>query len=210
MTKRQIAFLSIFLVLIIDQASKIWIKTHFSLGESVVIFPWFRILFIENNGMAFGIEILGKLFLSLFRVVAIAVIGYYLYRLTQRAVRYKNGFVICISLIFAGAMGNIIDSLFYGLIFSESTFYTVATFMPEGGGYAPFLYGKVVDMLYFPLFGFYWPKSMPFIGGEYFEFFHPIFNIADASISVGVIVLILFYRHTFSSSLSELFPSKSK
>ena len=112
MTKRQIAFLSIFLVLIIDQASKIWIKTHFTLGESVVIFPWFRILFIENNGMAFGIEILGKLFLSLFRVVAIAVIGYYLYRLTQRAVRYKNGFVICISLIFAGAMGNIIDSLF--------------------------------------------------------------------------------------------------
>ena len=115
-----------------------------------------------------------------------------------------------LSLIFAGAMGNIIDSLFYGLIFSESTFYTVATFMPEGGGYAPFLYGKVVDMLYFPLFGFYWPKSMPFIGGEYFEFVHPIFNIADASISVGVIVLILFYRHTFSSSLSELFPSKSK
>ena len=199
MTKRQIAFLSIFLVLIIDQASKIWIKTHFTLGESVVIFPWFRILFIENNGMAFGIEILGKLFLSLFRVVAIAVIGYYLYRLTQRAVRYKNGFVICISLIFAGAMGNIIDSLFYGLIFSESTFYTVATFMPEGGGYAPFLYGKVVDMLYFPLYEGFLPQWIPIWGGDFFVFFRPVFNLADSYITIGVFILLLFHRKFFAS-----------
>ena len=209
MTKRHIALLSIFLVLLIDQASKIWIKTHFTIGESITVFPWFRILFIENNGMAFGIEVLGKLFLSLFRVAAITVIGYYLFKLTRHT-HYKSGFVICISLIFAGALGNIIDSLFYGMMFSESTYYTVATFMPEGGGYAPFLYGKVVDMLYFPLFGFYWPQWVPFVGGEYFEFFHPIFNIADSAISVGGIILILFYRHTFSSSLSELFPSKSK
>ena len=182
MTKRHIALLSIFLVLLIDQASKIWIKTHFTIGESITVFPWFRILFIENNGMAFGIEVLGKLFLSLFRVAAITVIGYYLFKLTRHT-HYKSGFVICISLIFAGALGNIIDSLFYGMMFSESTYYTVATFMPEGGGYAPFLYGKVVDMLYFPLFGFYWPQWIPFVGGEYFEFFHPIFNIADSAIS---------------------------
>ena len=209
MTKRHIALLSIFLVLLIDPASNISTKTHFTIVESITVFPWFRILFIENNGMAFGIEVLGKLFLSLFRVAAITVIGYYLFKLTRHA-HYKSGFVICISLIFAGALGNIIDSLFYGMMFSESTYYTVATFMPEGGGYAPFLYGKVVDMLYFPLFGFYWPQWIPFVGGEYFEFFHPIFNIADSAISVGVIILILFYRHTFSSSLSELFPSKSK
>ena len=207
MTKRHIALLSIFLVLLIDQASKIWIKTHFTIGESITVFPWFRILFIENNGMAFGIEVLGKLFLSLFRVAAITVIGYYLFKLTRHA-HYKSGFVICISLIFAGALGNIIDSLFYGMMFSESTYYTVATFMPEGGGYAGFLHGKVVDMLYFPLFSFYWPDWIPWIGGERFEFFRPVFNIADSAISVGVVWLILFYRRYLSTENKKAEPAK--
>ena len=160
--------------------------------------------------MAFGIEVLGKLFLSLFRIAAIALIGYFLYKLTGKKGSYKYGYIVCIALIFAGAAGNIIDSLFYGLLFSESTYRSVAVLLPAGGGYAPFLYGKVVDMLYFPLFGFYWPQWVPFVGGEYFEFFRPVFNIADSAISVGVIVLILFYRNTFSKSFSELFPAKSK
>ncbi|MCD7710815.1 MAG: lipoprotein signal peptidase [Porphyromonadaceae bacterium] len=207
MTQRKIALFFIFLLLIVDQVLKIWIKTHFTLGESLVIYPWFRILFVENNGMAFGIEILGKLFLSVFRIVAIGVIAYYLCKLI-RAARYKTGFIICISLILAGAIGNIIDSLFYGLIFTESTYRSVAVLTLSGGGYAPFLFGKVVDMLYFPLFGFYWPQWMPFLGGEYFEFFRPIFNISDSAISVGVILLILFYRRTFSKSLSAVFPKR--
>ena len=208
--KRKAALLTVLLILLIDQISKIWIKTHFTLGESISVTGWFKILFVENNGMAFGIEVLGKLFLSLFRITAIALIGYFLYKLTGKKDSYKYGYIVCIALIFAGAAGNIIDSLFYGLLFSESTYRSVAVLLPAGGGYAPFLYGKVVDMLYFPLFGFYWPQWVPFVGGEYFEFFRPVFNIADSAISVGVIVLILFYRNTFSKSFSELFPAKSK
>lgn len=208
--KRKAALLTVLLILLIDQISKIWIKTHFTLGESISVTSCFKILFVENNGMAFGIEVLGKLFLSLFRIAAIALIGYFLYKLTGKKGSYKYGYIVCIALIFAGAAGNIIDSLFYGLLFSESTYRSVAVFLPAGGGYAPFLYGKVVDMLYFPLFGFYWPQWVPFVGGEYFEFFRPVFNIADSAISVGVIVLILFYRNTFSKSFSELFPTKSK
>ena len=208
--KRKAALLTVLLILLIDQISKIWIKTHFTLGESISVTGWFKILFVENNGMAFGIEVLGKLFLSLFRIAAIALIGYFLYKLTGKKGSYKYGYIVCIALIFAGAAGNIIDSLFYGLLFSESTYRSVAVVLPAGGGYAPFLYGKVVDMLYFPLFGFYWPQWVPFVGGEYFEFFRPVFNIADSAISVGVIVLILFYRNTFSKSFSELFPAKSK
>lgn len=208
--KRKAALLTVLLILLIDQISKIWIKTHFTLGESISVTGWFKILFVENNGMAFGIEVLGKLFLSLFRITAIALIGYFLYKLTGKKDSYKYGYIVCIALIFAGAAGNIIDSLFYGLLFSESTYRSVAVLLPAGGGYAPFLYGKVVDMLYFPLFGFYWPQWVPFVGGEYFEFFRPVFNIADSAISVGVIVLILFYRNTFSKSFSELFPTKSK
>ena len=208
--KRKAALLTVLLILLIDQISKIWIKTHFTLGESISVTGWFKILFVENNGMAFGIEVLGKLFLSLFRIAAIALIGYFLYKLTGKKDSYKYGYIVCIALIFAGAAGNIIDSLFYGLLFSESTYRSVAVLLPAGGGYAPFLYGKVVDMLYFPLFGFYWPQWVPFVGGEYFEFFRPVFNIADSAISVGVIVLILFYRNTFSKSFSELFPTKSK
>ncbi len=208
--KRKAALLTVLLILLIDQISKIWIKTHFTLGESISVTGWFKILFVENNGMAFGIEVLGKLFLSLFRIAAIALIGYFLYKLTGKKGSYKYGYIVCIALIFAGAAGNIIDSLFYGLLFSESTYRSVAVLLPAGGGYAPFLYGKVVDMLYFPLFGFYWPQWVPFVGGEYFEFFRPVFNIADSAISVGVIVLILFYRNTFSKSFSELFPAKSK
>ena len=207
-SKRKIALLTIVSVLLVDQILKIWIKTHFTIGESYNITGWFRIFFIENNGMAFGIEILGKLFLSVFRIFAIGFIGYFLYRLTEKKHNYHSGYIVCIALIFAGALGNIIDSLFYGILFSESTYRSVAVFLPAGGGYAPFLYGKVVDMLYFPLFGFYWPQWVPFVGGEYFEFFRPVFNIADSAISVGVIALILFFRKMFSHSFAELFPTK--
>ena len=177
------AVLIIMLLLILDQALKIWIKTHMQLHESIEITPWFYLYFTENPGMAFGIEVIGKLFLSVFRIVAV-------------------GFIACISLIFAGAIGNIIDSVFYGVVFDHS-FGQVATFMPEGGGYAGWLHGKVVDMFYFPLIQTVLPDWVPVWGGEEFVFFRPIFNLADSAICVGVFLLLLFYRHTLSTSLSK-------
>ena len=175
----------VMLLLVLDQALKIWIKTHFQLHESVEITPWFYIYFTENPGMAFGIEVIGKLFLTVFRIVAVAFISYYLYKIVK-----------------AGAVGNIIDSVFYGVIFDHS-YGQVATFMPEGGGYAPWLHGKVVDMFYFPLIQTTWPDWVPLYGGEEFVFFRPIFNLADSAICVGVFALLLFYRHTLSKSLSK-------
>ncbi|MGL4293952.1 MAG: lipoprotein signal peptidase [Bacteroidales bacterium] len=191
-TKGQLSLLVIFLVLLADQASKIWIKTHMTMHESFEITPWFFIYFTENNGMAYGIELFSKLFLTLFRIVAVGAFSYYLYSCIKK--RYSTGFILCIALIIAGATGNIIDSVFYGKIFSNS-YGQVATMFPEGGGYAPLFYGKVVDMLYFPLFSFNWPQWMPFVGGEEFLFFRPIFNIADSAITVGVALLFIFYRH---------------
>ena len=190
----------VMLLLILDQALKIWIKTHLQLHESIEITPWFYLYFTENPGMAFGIEVIGKLFLTLFRIVAVGFIGYFLYKLVKE--QYKFGFIACVSLVLAGALGNIFDSVFYGVVFDHS-FGQVATFMPERGGYGEWLHGKVVDMFYFPLIDTILPDWVPVWGGEHFVFFRPIFNLADSAICVGVFLLLIFYRHTLTVSLSK-------
>lgn len=190
----------VILLLLLDQILKIWIKTHLELHESIKITSWFYLYFTENPGMAFGIEVIGKLFLSIFRIVAVGFIGYYLYSLVKK--NYPFGFIACVSLILAGAIGNIIDSVFYGVIFDHS-FGQVATLFPEGGGYAGWLHGKVVDMFYFPLIETTRPDWLPIWGGQEFIFFRPIFNLADSAICVGVFLLLLFYRNTFSKSLGN-------
>lgn len=159
--------------------------------ESIHITDWFYLFFTENNGMAFGMEIIGKLFLSTFRIVAVGLIIWYLVKIIRE--NYKTGYIVCISLILAGAIGNIIDSAFYGLIFNESTNTSIAHFVPFGDGYSSFLHGRVVDMFYFPIIDTTWPTWMPIVGGEHFIFFSPIFNFADASISCGIIALLIFY-----------------
>jgi signal peptidase II len=202
-TKGRIAVLVIISTLIIDQVIKILVKTHMYLHDC--IFPinsWYNIYFTENNGMAFGMELFGKLFLTTFRIAAVAVIGWYLVKMVKAGA--KTGFIVCVSLVFTGALGNILDSMFYGVIFSESTPYQLATLFPSGGGYAPFLYGKVVDMFYFPIINTYWPTWMPFVGGQHFIFFSPIFNFADSCISCGIIALIIFYGKYFNSSFRQL------
>ncbi len=191
------ASLLILLILIIDQWSKIYIKTHFQLGESVEVFNWFKIHFVENNGMAWGMEIpgsYGKLFLSLFRFAAIGAIAYWLWDSIRK--KAPNILIICISLIFAGALGNQLDSTFYGLFFEHSNNQT-AQFLSENGGYAPLFYGKVVDMFYFPLYEGVLPSWIPFKGGTYFTFFDPVFNIADSAISLAVMLLITFNKTVF-------------
>ena len=190
----------VMLLLILDQALKIWIKTHLQLHESIEITPWFYLYFTENPGMAFGIEVIGKLFLTLFRIVAVGFIGYFIYKLVKE--QYKFGFIACVSLVLAGALGNIFDSVFYGVVFDHS-FGQVATFMPEGGGYGEWLHGKVVDMFYFPLIDTILPDWVPVWGGEHFVFLRPIFNLADSAICVGVFLLLIFYRHTLTVSLSK-------
>lgn len=190
--------LIIFLILLIDQLIKIYIKTHFFLGEEFhVAGNWFILHFTENNGMAYGMEFggkFGKIFLSTFRIVAVGGIGYYLWSLTRK--NEDKFYIICISLIFAGAVGNIIDSAFYGIIFSDSN-YDVARFMPIEGGYSSFLHGKVVDMFYFPVIEGHFPSWFPFWGTEQFTFFRPVFNFADASISVGVALIVIFQKRFF-------------
>ncbi len=192
------------LVLIADQALKIWVKTHMMLGEEFnVIGNWFIIHFIENNGMAFGMELagkFGKVILSVFRILAVSAIGYYLYQLTKK--KAPTGLIVSISLVLAGAIGNIIDSAFYGLLFSHS-YPQVASFLPESGGYATFLHGKVVDMLYFPLLEGNFPSWFPLWGGEHYVFFRPVFNIADSSITIGIAILLLFQRSYFKHSGKE-------
>ena len=194
------AVLIIILLLLLDQALKIWVKTHMSLHESIEITPWFYICFTENPGMAFGIEVMGKLFLSLFRIVAVGFIGYYLYKIIKQ--NYPFGFIACIAMVLAGATGNIMDSIFYGVIFDHS-YGQVATLFPPDGGYGTWLHGKVVDMFYFPLIDTYLPQWLPIWGGEHFVFFRPIFNLADSAICVAVFMLLLFYRNTLSRSLSK-------
>jgi signal peptidase II len=191
----------ILLILLADQVIKIWVKTHFALGEEIRIADWFRIRFIENPGMAMGIEVFGKLFLSVFRIIASIAIAYYIYLLIRH--QFKFSYIVLVSMIFAGAVGNIIDSVFYGVIFNESTPFHVATLFPPEGGYGSWLHGEVVDMFYFPLFSFNWPSWIPWIGGSEFEFFRYIFNLADASISVGIVVLLLFFRKTLSLSFEK-------
>lgn len=182
------------------------------LGQDIPVFSWFIIHFVENKGMAFGMELggeYGKLILSLFRIVAVTVIAYFLAKLIKDK-RATTGLIACIALIFAGAVGNIIDSTIYGLIFSASGFKQVAQFMPEGGGYASIFHGRVVDMLYFPLLRGYYPEWMPWVGGDYFEFFRPVFNIADSAISFGVFFIILFQRRFFKHFDKEETPSTNE
>ena len=185
----RLALIIILSVLVIDQIIKILVKTNMSLYDSIEITSWFQIRFVENNGMAFGLEIIGKLFLSLFRIIAIGFFCWYLARIVNKG--FPTGYIAVVAFIIAGATGNLLDCMFYGLVFNESTFGPdgVATLVPFGQGYAPFLYGKVVDMFYFPLWT--WPEWMPLIGGDIF--FSPVFNFADSCITCGVIVLLLFY-----------------
>jgi signal peptidase II len=193
------AVLIIFLILILDQILKIWIKTSFYLGESHPVFGhWFYLHFTENEGMAYGMKLggpWGKLLLSIFRIIAIIVIGWWLVVSTKKGAGFL--LILSISLILAGAIGNIIDSAVYGLVFSDSSYMQMAVFLPKGGGYAPFLHGKVVDMLYFPLIETHFPQWVPFFSGDEFVFFRPVFNISDSSITTGVLILLLFQRKIF-------------
>ena len=196
LSKGQWAAIVIVAILLIDQWIKLWVKTNMTLHESIHITNWFYITFIENNGMAYGMQLGSKLLLSLFRIVAISVLGYYIWKIAHKESR--TSYVLCLSLIMAGALGNLIDCMFYGLIFDASTPYSLSGFVPFGDGYAPFLMGKVVDMFYFPLIVTTYPEWFPWWGGEEFVFFSPVFNFADAAISVGVALLILFFRKEIS------------
>tara|TARA_Y100000385_G_scaffold286934_1_gene350018 strand:+ start:146 stop:733 length:588 start_codon:yes stop_codon:yes gene_type:complete len=185
------------LLLVLDQLLKFWIKTNMFLGQEFRIFDWFIIHFTENNGMAFGLEFggdTGKIILSVFRIIVIVWGFIYINILTKT--RLPNGLLVALGLVFGGAIGNIIDGVFYGVLFNDS-YNQIAEFLPAVGGYSTFLMGKVVDMFYFPLINTHFPSWMPFFGGEHFIFFRPVFNIADAGISVGMFMLILFYRKHF-------------
>ena len=197
LTNGRMAVIIVIAILLVDQIIKVWVKTHMHLHECIAITDWFKICFIENKGMAFGMEIGSKLVLSVFRIFAVCVIGYYIYLQVKQKVR--TGYIICLSMVLAGALGNIIDCMFYGLIFNASSPFYVSYFVPFGDGYAPFLMGKVVDMFYFPLIVTTWPDWIPFFGGDDFVFFSPIFNFADASISVAVVLLLIFYRRELST-----------
>lgn len=197
MTDGRMAWILIIAILVIDQLIKIEVKTSMSLGESIHVADWFYIYFIENNGMAYGMTFINKLALSLLRIIAISAIGWYIWRMVRRQARTR--YIIFLSMIVAGAAGNIFDSMFYGLIFSASSPYYISYFVPFGSGYSSFLMGKVVDMFYFPIIQTTWPNWVPFFGGNDFVFFSPVFNFADACITVGVICLLLFCREDFDT-----------
>lgn len=203
--KLRSAILIIAIVIVVDQALKIWIKTNYPLGPVTNMFglSWAKLYFIENEGMAWGWKLggeWGKMLLTLFRLAAVIFGSWYLVKIVKE--NYSKGFIICASLIYAGALGNLIDSLFYGLIFEESTYTHIAKMFPAES-YGTFLHGKVVDMLYFPMVHSNFPGWIPFVGGKEFEFFSPIFNIADASISVGVITLLLFQKRLLKKHHTE-------
>lgn len=195
------ALLAIVLLLMCDQASKIWVKTHLKLHESIEVFSWLKIYFIENAGMAFGIELVDTYILTLFRIAVVCWFGVMIYKLIKRGT-FKFGFILCLSMIMAGALGNIIDCAFYGKLF-EHSYGQVAKFLPEAGGYATFLNGKVVDMLSFPLIRTTWPEWVPGWGGKEFVFFRPIFNVADSIICVNAFILIIFYKQSLYASLAK-------
>lgn len=209
MKGRNLAFIILFIVLV-DQTLKIYIKTHFAISEQYnLLGNWSKLLFVENEGMAYGMSFggeFGKIILTLFRLGAVIFGVWYLRNIVQK--KYHTGFIICAGLIFAGALGNLIDSMFYGLIFEESTPMNVARIFPKHG-YAGFLHGKVVDMLYFPIYvsETKLPDWIPFLGGDYFEFFRPVFNLADASISSGVIAILLFQRRFFKHHDNDQQPT---
>jgi signal peptidase II len=192
-SKGRLAVILIIAILLIDQFIKIWVKTHMELHESIRVTNWFYIAFIENNGMAYGMQIGSKLLLSLFRVVAIGALGYYIW-LQSKKTNVRWGYIVCLSMILAGAAGNLIDCMFYGLCFDASTVGHVSQYVGLGNGYESFLMGRVVDMFYFPLIVTTYPDWFPVCGGEDFIFFSPVFNFADSSISVGVVALLLFFR----------------
>lgn len=185
----------IFAAVTFDQALKFWVKTNLVYGEQIKIFDWFFILFTENNGMAFGLEFggeIGKYFLSIFRIVAICALFFYLYYLVNKKV--SSGVLFSISLVLAGAIGNMIDSAFYGIVFDNS-YGQLSGFL--NGGYSSFLQGRVVDMFYFPIINCYLPNWIPYFGGDHFIFFRPIFNVADSCITIGVLNLLIFHRSFF-------------
>ena len=201
------ASIVIMVILLIDQISKIYIKTHFQLGEDVTVFSWFKIAFIENDGMAWGTKLSdfttlisdrsAKLILTLFRIVAVTGIAFWLIDVTKK--QKSKTLIFAVSIIFAGALGNILDSVFYGILFNDSVM-QVATFLPEDGGYADVFHGNVVDMLHFPIWSGVMPDNLPLIGGKYFSFFDPVFNIADMAISTGIGILIVFNKKAFEES----------
>jgi signal peptidase II len=201
LNKKYIPWIVVGVILLIDQFTKILVKTNMTLGQNIyVLGDWFIIHFTENEGMAFGMSLpgqYGKLLLSLFRIVAVGFIGWYIYKLLQN--NASKGLIISVSLILAGAAGNIFDSAFYGLIFTESSWFEAASLFGDGGGYAGFLHGKVVDMLYFPIINGTFPSWFPFWGSESFVFFRPVFNIADASITIGVFIILIFQKRLFNS-----------
>ena len=195
LTRGKMAAIIVTAILLIDQAIKVCVKTHMYKGESIRITDWFFIHFTENPGMAFGMEIFDKLFLTSFRIVAAIAIIWYIWKLCKKTMyEVPTGYIVCLSCILAGAIGNIIDCVCYGAIFSESTYHQLAHLVTPGEGYASWFYGKVVDMFYFPLIETNWPSWMPFVGGQHFIFFSPIFNFADAAISCGIVALLIFYN----------------
>ncbi|QTE24145.1 lipoprotein signal peptidase [Polaribacter cellanae] len=196
MSKKTLAILTVLIAIILDQVIKIYVKTHFALNEEIVVFEWFKIHFTENNGMAMGIEFggkAGKLFLTFFRIIAVGAIIYWLKGTIKRVV--NNAVVVAIALILAGAVGNIIDSVFYGVIFDDS-YHKIATLFSDNP-YGTLFHGKVVDMFYFPIWQGVLPDWIPFVGGEMYTFFQYIFNPADAYITIGVILLFLFNKQAF-------------
>lgn len=195
------------LVIVADQTLKIWIKTSFYFGEDQEILPWFHLKFIENNGMAFGLELRNKLVLTIGRIVAVALFIWFIVKVKDIR-ELRKGFVACVALITAGAAGNIFDCVFYGVIFNNPMPPEIATLFPEGGGYSGWFEGRVVDMLYFPFYDFFWPEWIPGIGGTYYEFFAYIFNIADSSICVGVFLLLIFYSKDASLAFQILGSKK--
>ena len=204
LTDGKLSVMLIVVLLVIDQIIKVWVKTNMYLGESIRVTDWFFIDFIENSGMAYGMTFINQFVLSLLRIVAISVIGYYIWK--QVKAHARTCYIVFLSMILAGAAGNIFDSMFYGLIFNSSTPFSVSTVVPFGTGYADFLMGKVVDMSYFPLIVTTWPDWMPLVGGDEFIFFSPVFNFADACISVGVVLVLCFCRRELETI--SLSPAK--